>query len=184
MNHLTTREIFQIVDGTIENGERTRLVVHLEQCQRCLREVELQRRLGQAVKQMPLVKPSEGFTAGVVNIVAPKAKKTWGAIIINNLASIIAMISVLSVVWYAVTMTPSAHNTAQPSAISKALGAYAEYYGKSRDAISKGVTSLIGEPRKDQPSKKIDVATLTVISLIILVALDRFVMRRVIRIRA
>jgi hypothetical protein len=183
MNHLTTREIFQIVDGTIENGERTKLVVHLEQCQRCFREVELQRRLGQALKQMPLVKPSEGFTAGVVNIVAPKAKKSWGTIVINNLANIIAMVLVLSVVWYAVTMAPSAQNTAQTSAISKALGVYTEYYGKSRDAISKGVTSLIGEPRKEKPSKTVDVATLTVISLTILVALDRFVMRRVIRMR-
>jgi hypothetical protein len=135
------------------------------------------------MKQMPLVKPSERFTAGVVALVAPKAKKSWGTILINNLASILAMMLVLTVVWYAVTMAPSAPNTTQPSAMSKAFGVYAEYYAKSRDAISKGVTVLVGEPRKERPAKNVDVGTLTVISLVILVALDRFVMRRVIRIR-
>ena len=183
MNHLTTREIFQIVDGTIANGERTKLVAHLEACQRCRQEVMFHKSLGQAAKEVPLAKPSKEFTAHIVGIITPETKKSWMSKTIDNLGNIIAMGLVLSAVWYAVNMAPASKSPSEPSGISKALAVYMEYYAKAREAASKEIVRFAGEPKKEQASKTADVATLTLISLLILVAIDRFVVRRVIKIR-
>jgi len=183
MNHLTTREIFQIVDGTIDNGERTKLIVHLEACQHCRQEVQFQRSLGKATQELPLVKPSKGLTARIVGRIAPETKKTWMSRIVDNLGNIMAMGLVLSIVWYAVTMAPASKTPTESSALSKAFGVYVEYYAKARDATSREVEKFVGEPKKEQTTKTADVATLTLISLMILVAIDRFVVRRMIRIR-
>jgi hypothetical protein len=183
MNHLTTREIFQIVDGTIANGEKTKLIAHLETCPRCRSDLQFHRSLSQAAREAPLTRPSKGFTSRVVGKIAPKARKSWVSRIVDNLGNIMAMGLVLSVVWYAVTMAPTSASQNQPSALSKAFGVYVEYYAKARDASSKEFVQVVGEPKKDQSTNTSDVATLTLISLLILVAIDRFVSRRVIRIR-
>ena len=183
MNHLTTKEIFEIVDGTIANGERTKLMVHLETCQRCRHEVQFHRSLGQAAKDAPLARPSNGFTARIVSRIAPEAKKSLISKIVDNLGNILAMGLVLSVVWFAVMSTPISKSPTEPSGISKALAVYVEYYAKARDVASKQFVRVMGKPDKSQTSTTPDVATLTLISLLILVVIDRFVVRRVIRIR-
>ena len=183
MNHLTTREIFQIVDGTIATGEKTKLTIHLESCKRCRQEVQFHRSLSQAAREAPLARPSKGFTARIVGKITPETKKSWMSKTIDNLGNIIAMGLVLSIVGYAVNMAPASKSPLEPSAISKALGVYGEYYAKVRDAASKEIVRVVGEPKKEQTSKAADVTMLTLISLLILVAIDRFVVRRVIRIR-
>jgi hypothetical protein len=183
MNHLTTREILQIVDGTIANGQKTKLLVHLETCQRCRQEVQFQRTLGQAAKEIPLTKPSKGFTPRILGTIAPGTRKSWVTRIVDNLGNILAMGMVLTVVWYAVNIGPASKNPTEPSAISKAFAVYVEYYAKARDVASKEVARIVVEPRKEQTSKTVDAGTLTLISLLILVAIDRFVVRRVVRIR-
>jgi hypothetical protein len=183
MNHLTTKQILQIVDGTIANGEKSKLIVHLEACDRCRQEIQFHRSLSQSVRELPLARPSKGFTARIVGKIAPETKKSWISKIVDNLGNILAMGLVLSVVWYTVNMTPTSKSPVEPSGISKALTVYVEYYAKARDAASKEITKIIGEPKKEQTPKTADVATLTLISLLILVAIDRFVVRRVIKIR-
>jgi hypothetical protein len=129
------------------------------------------------------VKPSKGFTAGVMGKIAPEKKKSWVSSIVNNLGNILAMGLVLSVVWYAVTQAPPSKSSTEPSAMSKAFGVYVEYYGKVSDAVAKGYVSAVGVPKKEQTSRATEVTTLTLISLLILVGIDRFVVRRVIRLR-
>jgi hypothetical protein len=183
MDHLTTKEIFQIVDGTIANGEKTRLMVHLEACQRCRGEVQFHRSVGQAAKDAPLARLSDGFTARIVSRIVPEPKKSMVSKIVDNLGNILAMGLVLSVVWFAVTSTPVSKSSTEPSGISKALALYMEYYAKASDVASQQIVKVVGEPDKSQTSKSTDVATLTLISLLVLVVIDRFVVRRVIKIR-
>jgi hypothetical protein len=183
MNHLTTREIFEIVDGTIANGEKTRLIVHLEACPQCRQEVQFHRSIGQAAREGPLAQPSKGFKARIVGKVAPEARKSLVSKIVDNLANIMAMGLVLSVVWYAVNMAPASRNTTEPSGIAKALAVYTEYYAMARDATSNEIIGVVGQRKKEPTSHTADVVTLTLISLLILVAIDRFVVRRVTKIR-
>jgi hypothetical protein len=158
-------------------------MVHLEGCQRCRQELQFHRSLAQAAKDAPLSKLPNGFTARVVSRIAPEAKKSLLSKIVDNLGNILAMGLVLSVVWFAVMSTPVSKSPAEPSGISKVLAVYSEYYAKASDVASKQLVRVVGEPGKSQTSKGADVATLTLISLLILVMIDRFVFRRVIKIR-
>ena len=99
MNHLSTTEILQIVDGTIANGARTKLMLHLDSCPKCRAEVEFHRNLVRAAKSAPLERTSRGFTAGVLEIISPSARKSLSSMFVDNLGRILAMGLVLTVVW-------------------------------------------------------------------------------------
>jgi hypothetical protein len=183
MNHLTTIEVFQIVDETLANGARTKLVAHLERCPRCRQEVEFQRKLLRGARSAPLFRPSAGLREKVLLTVAPPAKKTLFQVVLNNLGNIIAMGMVLTVVWFAASTTNTSSESTQPSVLSKAVKSYVDYYSQAKNFISEKQTQLVGEPAKNPPPKNGNVLYFTLFSVIILVAVDRFVVRKLIRIR-
>ena len=183
MSHLTISEILQITDGTIANGQRTKLVSHLEACSRCRQEVEFQRNLERAARHAPLARPSRDFTSRVISRVDPRAKKSWVAKIVDNLGNILAMGLVLTVVWYVVNTPVASSGTRQPSVFGQAAKTYVEYYSQVRDFVAKERVRLVGQPAKERASKPDNVLMLTVLSLVILVAVDRFVVRRVLKTR-
>lgn len=183
MNHLTTIEIFQVVDDTIANGVRTKIFAHLELCLRCRQEVELQRRLLRVAKSAPLTRPSAELRTRVLDIVAPRPRKTWITRIVNNLGNVIAMAMVLTVVWYAATAPAASGGTAKPSVFSEAVKSYLEYYSRARSFVAREQVRVMGEPTKTQPTKNDNIALMTIVSVLILVGVDRYVMRRFIRAR-
>lgn len=183
MNHLTTNEVFQVVDETLANGARTKIVAHLEICSRCRQEVEFQRKLMRAARSAPLVRPSADLRARVLNAITPQAKGSLLSKIVNNLGNIVAMGMVLTVVWYAGTnMSPSKGGT-QTSILSEAVKTYIEYYAHARDFVSKKQAQFVDEGVKNPSPKNDNLIYLTLVSIIILVAVDRFVVRRFLRIR-
>jgi hypothetical protein len=183
MNHLTTIEVLQIVDETTANGVRTKILAHLEVCPRCRQEVELQRRLLRVAKSTPLVRPSAQLKTRVLDAIDPRARPTFVTRIVNNLGSILAMGMVLTVVWYVASNPAATGGTRQPSMFSDAVKAYVEYYTRARDIVVHEKVRLIGEPAKNHPAKNDDIVLMTVFSVLILVAVDRLVVRRFIKIR-
>lgn len=184
MNHLTANEVLQVVDGSMLNGEKNRILVHLESCSRCRREVEVSRNLERAARSAPLLKPSREFTGRVMGRIAPQSKRSIATWFINNLANILAMALVLTVVWYAVTLKkPSDANTG-PTVVSKALAVYSEYYARVREFFPADRVKAIQKPVTDQSAETNKIILFTVISILILVAVDRLVVRRVIRLRS
>ncbi|MGA3246127.1 MAG: hypothetical protein ABSE41_16035 [Bacteroidota bacterium] len=183
MNHLTTNEVFQLVDETLANGARTKILAHLEVCSQCRQEVEFQRKLLRAAKSAPLVRPSADLRARVLNAVTPLSKKSLLSRIVNNLGSILAMGIVLTIVWYAGSTTNPSAGSQQPSILSEAVKTYVDYYARARDFISKKQVQLVGEAPKNTSPQSDNVLYLTFVSIIILVAVDRFVVRRFMRIR-
>ncbi|HTY37776.1 MAG TPA: zf-HC2 domain-containing protein, partial [Bacteroidota bacterium] len=105
MNHLSAYEVLQIVDEALANGERSKIVAHLESCHRCRREVELQRMLRGTAGRLPLVKSSEELRDKILSIVAPPPKKKLLQVFLNNLGNVLAMALVLAVVWFAASST-------------------------------------------------------------------------------
>lgn len=184
MSHLTATEVFEIVDGTIANGERTKLVQHLENCARCRQEVDFHKTLQRSAKNAPLAKPRKDFTARVLGQITPAERTSLVSKIVNNLGNIIAMGLVLTAVWYALSTPPASEKGKQPTVFSEVFKMYADYYSKAREFIANENARLIAEPSKDRTAKTDHVVTLTVISVLILVVFDRLVVRRVIKIRA
>ena len=183
MSHLTISEILQITDGTIANGQRTKLVSHLEACSRCRQEVEFQRNLERAARHAPLARPSRDFTSRVISRVDPSAKKSWVSKIVDILGNILAMGLVLTVVWYVVNTSGESGGTRQPSVFGQAAKTYVDYYSQVREFVAKERVRVMGQPAKERASKPDNVLMLTVLSLVILVAVDRFVVRRVLKTR-
>ena len=66
MSHLTSEEIFQLLDGLLETSEQELLSQHISMCVRCRREVELHRAIDGVARRQPLVKPSARFTTTVM----------------------------------------------------------------------------------------------------------------------
>ena len=91
---------------------------------------------------------------------------------------------VLTVVWYAGSKTSSSEGSKQPSILSQAVKTYVDYYARARDFVAKKQVQLVGEAVKNPPPGNDNVVLLTVASIIILVAVDRFVVRRFIGIKS
>lgn len=181
MNHLTVQQILEYVDGTILNGERTQVVAHLESCPRCRREVELQRALAKRAREVPLTRPSRRVVDRIMESILPATGNTLLRKVVNNLGNVLAMIVVLSIVVYAVSTPPVWKGDAAPSVISETFKTYTGFYDQvsryltteSAKLQSKGSTPASHEGEK--------IIALTIVSLLALAALDKFVIRRVIR---
>jgi hypothetical protein len=184
MKHLTTNEVFQFIDDAFANGEKSRLIAHLEVCETCRREVERCHRLERTVREMPTARPAEGFTTRVLNRVIPDQKKSWVTRLINNLGNIIAMALVLTVIWYALSSTSTPKDKVNPSASSRIYSTYVDYYVKVRDFASAELGKLIGDPKKEPLASVDRTVTLTLISILILVGVDRLVGRRIVKVRS
>ncbi len=181
MNHLTVQQILEYVDGTILNGERTQVVAHLESCPRCRREVDLQRALAKGVRDAPLTRPSRRLVDRIMETVLPATGNSLLRKIVNNLGNLLAMIVVLSIFVYALS-TPSVwKGDAAPSVISETFKTYTGFY----DQVSRYLTTESAklQSKGSTPSSREGekIVALTIISLLALAALDKFVIRRVMR---
>ena len=178
MNHLTTIEVFQFVDGSLAAEDRERIVTHVDLCSHCRQEIEFERVLVRNARSAPLVRPSIGFREKVLAVAAPPVKKNLLQVILNNLGNILAMAMVLTAVWFASTTTNSSGGTKQPTMFSDAVKTYVDYYAKAKNFVAAKQTQLVGEPAKNPRPQNENVVYLTILSLVILVVVDRFVMRK------
>jgi anti-sigma factor RsiW len=183
MKHLSTTEIFEIVDDTIANGARTKLMIHLEECAKCRQEVEFHRKLERSAKAAPLARPSRDFTARVLSRISPRTQQSWSSKIIDNLGSILAMGLVLTVVWYANTNPALSSSSNQITVFSQLAKTYVEYYSRAHDFLAQEKVRLVGEPSKEHGPSTDNAVTFTIVSILILAAFDRYVVRRVIKTR-
>jgi hypothetical protein len=181
MNHLSIEQILEYVDGTILNGERTQVVAHLESCPRCRREVELQRALAKSAREAPLTKASRKLVDRIMETILPGTGNRLLRKFVNNLGNLLAMIVVLSIVGYAVS-TPSVwKGDAAPSVISETFKTYNGFYDQVSRFLATESAKL--QTKGSTPASRDDgkIIALTIISLLALAALDKFVIRRVVK---
>lgn len=178
MNHLTTKQILQFTDGTLDYAAQAQCTSHLAVCARCRKEVELQKLVLKVSRQQPDVATSSGFVQRLMARIVPQPRKTWKTRVIDNLGNVFAMAMVLAVLGYAVSnpaLFRMQEQTARPSLIPQAVtDTYAKviesFTQKANDATKQVVTSTGAENTK--------MISLTLFSLLILVALDQFVLKR------
>ena len=187
MDHLTTREIFHLVDGTIQNGERTALTAHLEQCEQCREEIELQRALTREVRSIPLTNPSQQFTRRVMTGIIPVNHPAWTRKIVDNLGNNLAMMLVLSVLGYAVSSPAlwQKQKTERSSTFDGMMKTYSGYYDQAKSYFKEQSTDLIGRNIRPSSSERSEeISIMVIISLLTLAALDKFILQRVRRTRS
>ncbi|MEK6754692.1 MAG: zf-HC2 domain-containing protein [Bacteroidota bacterium] len=183
MNHLTTKEILQYVDGTILNGERTRVVDHLEVCARCRKELEFQRALGRIARQTPLETASTQLKERVMERVVPGKQHPWLQKVINNLGNVLAMAVVLGILGYALSTPTAWKSPEQPAVITDVLKTYSDLYGQAQQYLKTQSAKMQSTRVSTSSTGSERLILLTFLSLIILIAIDGLVVRTIMRAR-
>ena len=182
MNHLTTREILEFVDGTILDGQRTQVIAHLEACSRCRSEVEFHRTLVGAARRQPPHAPTRKFTDRVMQRILPNGQHRWIQTIMNNAGGVIAMGIVLAVLGYALLSSNSSASP-QPSMITEMVKVYDDLYAKVQEFLKVQATKLESLSPKPRAIGSDKLILLTLLSLVALGAVDRWLIQPRIRAR-
>ncbi len=187
MNHLSNNDIHTLIDGMMVNGERSRLLAHLEECERCRREVTFHRFATRAAREMPPMKPSSRFTERVMIKLAPREQPAWLRWTLNNGANIFGMMIVLSVIGYLLT-TPTVftdQSSIGSSKLTETFQAYHGWYSQAKTFLGEQANRLKPDPgTTSTPSTESGkILVMIVVSLLALVGLDRFVFQRISRVR-
>ncbi|MEX1277240.1 MAG: zf-HC2 domain-containing protein [Bacteroidota bacterium] len=187
MNHLSNNDIHSLIDGMMLNGERSRVLAHLEDCERCRREVAFHRSATRVAREMPPVKPSSRFTERVMIKVAPREQPAWLRWTLNNAGNIFGMILVLSVIGYLLTtpMVFTEQSSGGSSKLTETFQTYQGLYGQAKTFLAEQANKLKGDPStaSTPPTESGKILVMVVLSLLMLVGLDRFVFRRISRVR-
>ncbi len=183
MTHLTTKQILQMVDGTLDYAAQAQCTSHLAVCERCRHEMEFQKAVAKAARHQPLAHTSPGFVQAVLRRVAPGPRKSWRTRIVDNLGNVFAMAMVLAILGYAVS-TPSLFQTQdQSSQRSYMPPVVSETYAKIVQTISSGTTDASKQVAVSTGNEGTKLIALTILSLVILVGFDQVVLRKRVGIR-
>lgn len=178
MTHLSQQQIQMMADKTLEAREHDALQRHALTCSRCSKELAFQHSLLRAARQAPLVRPSGGFTSRVMELVAPELKGGLAFRFLGNFARALAMVSVVGVIGYVLTMNlPSAVSaqSTQPSELSQAISQSYASFQKFLATQSNQMTNTVAEKTSVKGSK---VGLMALVSLLILALLDRLFFRQ------
>lgn len=181
MNHLTTSQVLQTVDGTADYATQAAVTSHLAVCASCRAEVEFHRSLVRAARRGPLPGLPDRFTKGVMARVILRRQSPFAAWILNNMGSLFAMMAVLGVFWLVMSQPLSFSTSPEKTQGDQIVEQWRQGLSQGYDWLS---TSL--QPSKTSPAKGESRAvsgdptklTLILLSLGALVAIDRLWLSR------
>ncbi len=183
MTHLTTRQMLQMVDGTLDYASQAQCTSHLAVCERCRKEIEFQKSITKIARHQPLITTSREFVRKVMTNVIPQRRKSWRVKLVDNLGNIIAMGLVLAVLGYAVTnpsLFQSADQSQEQSIVPQQV---TDTYSKIINAFSQTTSDATKKVIASSANESAKMISLTFISLAVLIGLDQFVLKRYLRIR-
>jgi hypothetical protein len=97
MTHLTNDQILQFVDGTADYMMQATCTNHLATCEKCRREVELQKVIVKTARETGLMMPSRSFTRAVMSTIVPGRVRRMTRWALDNMGGMFAMMAVLGV---------------------------------------------------------------------------------------
>jgi hypothetical protein len=178
MTHLTTKQIVQFTDGTLDYASQAQCTGHLAVCERCRKEIELQKAISKNARRQTLAQPALGFVQRVMERIVPQPQKTWKTRLVDNLGNVFAMAMVLAILGYAVS-NPSLfqlqQQSSQPSIIPRVV---TDTYVKLVQSISQRTNEVTQQVATSTGRENSNMISLTIVSLLILGAIDQFILKR------
>lgn len=185
--HLSDHELHSLISETMVNGERAKVIAHLEECERCRREVAFHRSVTRIVRATPPIQPPARFTERVMALVVPREQAAWLRWTLDNLGNIFGMMLVLSMIGYALTkpVVFTSQSTDSPNTLTETFQTYEGWYGQIKAFFADQAGRLKPDPSAASASSTDGrtIIVMIVVSLIVLFGLDRFVFQRISRVR-
>lgn len=182
MNHLSQEQVYLFIDGVVEGPILRQIQEHLDRCERCRREVELQRRLTRAARELPLAKTSERFTQRVMSRVLRSAsERSLSYRLLQNLGYVFAMMVVLGVLGYILTNPSRLFVTDSETKPSEVVTAWQSFANRFHQLLSDGTAKLNQTMSQHATTPTWKIISMTVAVLFGLALFDRFVLRKVVR---
>jgi len=183
MTHLTTKQILQMVDGTLDYAAQAQCTSHLAVCERCRKEIEFEKAVARTARHQPVARTSAVFAGNVMLRVVPGLKKSWKTRVVDNLGNIFAMCLVLAILGYAVS-TPALYQapdeTTQQSFIPPVVS---DAYGKIVDTFSRRANEATSQIVNSKSGDSTKMVSLMILSLLLLAGIDQFVVKRFVGMR-
>ena len=185
MTHLTTKQILQFTDGTLDYASQAQCTNHLAVCERCRKEVDLQKAISKIARHQPPVQPVSGFVQRVMTHLLPRQQKSWKTRLIDNLGNVFAMAMVLAILGYAVSNPSLFHIQVQQQSTATSIipQTVSDTYTKFIQSIGRQAGDATKQVFTSSSRENNNVVSLTILSILILGALDQFVLKRYMGIR-
>ena len=179
MSHLNYKQVQDLADGSIGEGTDA-LARHAAAWSRCAREVAFQRSMARAAKEAPVVKTSTRFTRSVMETIDPGSQETWIFRFLGGTGKMLAMVVVLGVVGFALTLLPGSGGTSDQSSLSKL---FSDYYTQMEQVLTQETGRMSQTMTSQTATEESKILSMTIFSILVLALLDRFVLRRFLRLR-
>ncbi len=178
MSHLTTNQILQLVDGTLDYAAQAQCTSHLAVCEQCRKEIELQKTITKAFHSQTLIETSPRFVRGVMMEILPQPGKSWKSRLVDNLGNLFGMTTVLAVLGYAI-MNPSLFTSQQQTSKQTLVPqSVSETYDGFVQTVSQKAKTVLQQLSASGGTESNKVISFTLVSLVVLIALDQFVLKK------
>jgi len=183
MDHLTQEQIFAFLDSQLDDALEHRFNAHLAECARCRNEVALQRSLARTVSELPLEETSTRFTGRVMSRVLQSQKRSFSEKILQNLGYAFAMMMVLGVLGYLLSNSSSLFSGSGESQPSEFVTAWKTFSANASQFLTQSTSQMSNTVTQQTATPLAKILTITFLVLIGLVAIDRFVLQKVVRMK-
>lgn len=183
MSHATIEQIHGIIDRTLGEPERERLMVHITSCQKCSGVLALEQSIVKAIRNAPLVKPSGQFTAKVMERILPGNS---GSLLFRALSAggkTLAMIAVLAVVGYVLTLNVPGDEGKGRTESSQFMKTFSQYYQEASRFISAQSKQMSRGMVETTAAKQWEIIGMIVMTFVILLLIDRHVVRPLMKLK-
>ena len=181
MDHLSQQQIVALIDGRLDDAEEHLHNAHLAVCTRCRNEVALQRSLGRIVHDLPLEKTSQRFTERTMKRVLHAGKQSFSYKVLQHVSSVAAMAAVLVVLGYILSSPSELFVGTDNSATSEMFTAWKTFYTSVQSVLSQGTAQVSKAVTSQTTTPASKIITTTLLVLVGLAALDRFVFQKMVR---
>ncbi len=178
MTHLTTKQILQFTDGALDYASQAQCTQHLAVCERCRKEIDLQKAISKIARHQPPIQATSGFVQRVMAHIIPQQQKSWKTKLIDSLGNVFAMAMVLAILGYAIS-NPSLFQIQQQSKTQSFIPqSVSDTYAKFIQSVGQQAGEATQQVMKSTGRDNSNMISLTILSLLILGALDQFVLKR------
>jgi len=183
MVHLTPEEVLMFTDQALDPTEAERVRNHLASCPRCSAEVRLHRSILQAARQAPLHSVSPVFARKVLGLVG---RRTQGSALLKLLAIVgkllpMAAVLVVLAAVLSIDLGGSSRAEQERSAVNTAVS---DFSARTFGAIETVSSALSREAMALAEKKATKYLLMTLGVLVLYVAVDQLMWKRILRLKS